>query len=57
MKFADLLKKYELSQSEFSRKYEIPLRTVQHWANGDRLPPEWLLPVLEKAILYDQEEE
>lgn len=35
-------------QTKFARLHEIPLRTVQNWASGDRKPPAWLVKLLDK---------
>jgi len=40
--FRDLLKAMDLTQTECCRRFEIPLRTVQHWANGDRECPSYV---------------
>ena len=40
--FRDLLKAMDLTQTECCRRFEIPLRTVQHWANGDRECPPYV---------------
>ena len=40
--FRDLLKAIGLTQTECSRRFEIPLRTVQHWAGGDRECPSYV---------------
>lgn len=40
-------------QTGFSRKYGIPLRTVQHWKNGDREPPVWV----EKMVSWVEDTE
>lgn len=32
--FRDLLKAMDLTQSECSRRFEIPLRTIQNWASN-----------------------
>ena len=41
------------SRTEFSRRYKIPLRTLEHWDACDRQPPEWLPGILEKAVRFD----
>lgn len=43
----DLLKKYKLTQTEFSRRFDIPLRTVQNWVAGARVPPDYVLKLVE----------
>lgn len=37
--FSDFLAALGLTQTKLSRSYSIPLRTVQHWAAGDRECP------------------
>ena len=37
--FSDFLTWLGLTQSRCSRRFCIPLRTVQHWSNGDRAAP------------------
>ena len=39
-----------LNQSEFSRKYNIPLRTIQDWEAERRTPPEYVLELLERVV-------
>lgn len=45
--FKDLLAEHNISQSQFSREFEIPLRTVQNWVSGERKPPDYLLKLIE----------
>jgi len=42
-----------LNQSEFSRKYNIPLRTIQDWEAERRTPPEYVLELLERVVNED----
>ena len=46
-----------LSQSEFSRKTGIPLRTVQHWVEGTRSPASWVINLLRFWVDKQQEQE
>lgn len=48
--FRDLLLAMELSQTACSRRFEIPLRTVQHWATGDRECPVYLRLMMAELI-------
>ena len=34
------------TQKEFCKYYGIPLRTLQHWENGDRKPPKYLINII-----------
>jgi transcriptional regulator with XRE-family HTH domain len=50
MRFAELIQKLReqagLSQSELARKAGVPVRSVQNWEQGHRLPrPQALLPL------------
>lgn len=40
--FRDLLKAMGMTQTQCSRRFEIPLRTIQHWAAGDRECPTYV---------------
>lgn len=54
--FRDLLKAIDLNQSECSRRFEIPLRTIAHWAAGDReCPPYVRLMMAELTGIRDTE--
>lgn len=39
-----------LSRVEFSRRYNIPLRTLENWDAGKSEPPAYVLDLLEKVI-------
>lgn len=45
-----------ISRAEFSRKYGIPIRTLENWDAGTRQPPEWLLKLLERVAREDAKE-
>ncbi len=50
MRFAELIQKLReqagLSQSELARKAGVPVRSIQNWEQGHRLPrPQALLPL------------
>lgn len=53
MKIKKIIEMSGLNQSEFSRKYDIPLRTIQDWNAEKRTPPEYVLSLLEKAVNED----
>lgn len=44
-----------LSQTEFSRKYHIPLSTIQHWEQEVRKCPTYVIELLEFRIRYEKE--
>lgn len=46
-----------VSRAEFSRRYEIPIRTLEDWDAGRRQPPEWILKLLERVVREDKASE
>lgn len=38
-----------ITRNEFSRLYHIPVRTLEDWESGKRLPPAYLVELLEYA--------
>lgn len=42
-----------ISRAEFSRRYNIPLRTLENWESGDREPPKYVLELLERVVKED----
>lgn len=41
------------TQKQFSDAYSVPMRTIQHWENGDRECPAYVLQLLERCVLED----
>ena len=42
-----------LSQAKFAEKYEIPRRTIEDWERDLRIPPEYVVKLLEFKIKHD----
>lgn len=42
-----------LSQSKFAKKFHIPIGTLQHWEQGVRKPPEYVIYMIEVLINND----
>lgn len=42
-----------LSQAAFSKKYEIPKRTIEDWETGKRTAPAYVLKMLERIVCED----
>ena len=40
-----------LSQQAFSDKYKIPKRTIENWEAGSRVPPAYVVNLLERAVV------
>lgn len=53
MTIKDICIKYGITQTDLSRRYGIPLRSVQHWYAGTRQPPEYLLIMLDTLLSHD----
>ena len=43
----------DMTQQEFSRAYGVPVRTLQSWETGYRVPPEYVLDLLEFRIKHE----
>ena len=41
------------TQSKFADVYEIPVRTIKSWEMGDRIPPTYVLNLLEFKVRHD----
>jgi putative transcriptional regulator len=50
----DLRKKTGLSQSKFSAKFEIPVRTLQQWEQGISAPPDYLVRMMAYIMLLEE---
>lgn len=46
-----------ISRIDFSKKYHIPLRTLESWEWGERNTSLWVLELLNRVILDDIEKE
>ena len=42
-----------ISRAEFSRRYHIPVRTLEDWDAGLKKPPVYVMELLERAVLDD----
>ena len=56
-KIKDLRKKTGLSQSKFSAKFGIPVRTLQQWEQGISAPPEYLIRMMAYIMLLEESKE
>lgn len=57
MTIKEICEKHGIGQSELARRLNIPLRTVQNWAGGQRKPPEYLPAMIDKILTYESEGE
>lgn len=42
-----------LSQSDFAARYNIPFRTIQNWETEQRIPPRYIIDLLESRVAAD----
>lgn len=42
-----------VSRAEFSRRYGIPVTTLERWDAGQNSPPEYVLRLLERVVRED----
>ncbi len=45
-----------LSRAAFCRKYNIPIRTMEDWEAGRRIPPQYILEWLKRLVDIDSKE-
>lgn len=54
MRIRELRNQVGLSQAKFGALFGIPLRTIQGWENEERIPPEYVINMIEE-LLYRRE--
>lgn len=52
-KIRELRTKTGMNRREFSEFYGIPLRTMEEWESGRRVPAEYVVRLLAYAVEYD----
>jgi transcriptional regulator with XRE-family HTH domain len=50
MTIAEMRERLKVSRAEFSRRYNIPIRTLESWESEVRTPPEYVLQLLEESV-------
>lgn len=53
MTIRELRSRTGYTQSDFSKRYNIPVRTIQNWEAGVRNPPDYLMDFLSRRIMED----
>lgn len=51
----DIIADSGMSKSAFAATYGIPYNTIQKWTDGNRVPPEYVINLLERAATADNE--
>lgn len=49
----EIRKETGLTQADFAKKHEIPLRTLQSWECGEREPAPYIVKMLERLTALD----
>ena len=53
--FSELIRNYAgMSRAEFSRKYHIPVRTLEEWDADRRNPSDWVMDLLARVVIDDK---
>ena len=60
MKVKEIRKKLNMTQAEFSKYFNIPMRTLQGWEYEERKAPEYVIKLIEenlrlKGLLTDED--
>lgn len=50
MDIKEIRETYRMSQVQFSREFNIPVRTIQSWEYGERKCPEYLLQLIQYKL-------
>lgn len=53
----ELREHLNVSRAEFSRRYNIPVRTLENWESGRSQCPDYVAQLLERAVKEDVEKE
>lgn len=48
----ELRKSIDLSQSQFAREFDIPLRTLQRWEQGQNKTPEYIIALIKRLLFF-----
>lgn len=52
MTIKEMRESLDMTQEMFSRRYNIPRRTIQNWETGKRNPPPYVIEMLQNAIRH-----
>lgn len=46
----EICEKYDLTQTALAKRFGIPLRTVQDWHAGRRVPPDYVVNMMQELL-------
>ena len=55
MTIKEICEQYGLSQTALAKRFDIPLRTVQNWAGGQRSAPDYVVKMMVELLEHDRE--
>lgn len=56
MTVKEICERYKLSQTALSKRFNIPLRTVQNWVGGQRSAPEYVIKMMIEILEKEKAE-
>lgn len=57
MTIAEICKKHGVGQTELARRFNVPLRTIQDWYAGRRVPPAYVVTMMDELLAMDAKKE
>lgn len=52
----DICTEYGLKQTQLARRFGIPLRSIQNWYNDERVPPDYLVRMIDEILKREKED-
>ena len=56
MTIKEICEEYHFNQTELSKRFEIPLRTVQDWHAGRRTPPDYVISMMIEILEFKKKD-
>lgn len=53
----ELCEQYNIGQTALARRFGIPLRTVQNWHEGKRVPPDYVVRMMDELLQIQNEKD
>lgn len=55
MQIKEIRQNLNLTQKEFASKFHIPIKTLQGWEQNLRIPPEYIIFMINKIVQLEKE--
>lgn len=56
MQIQELRNKTKLSQTQFAKRFNIPVATLRDWEQGRRKPPNYVIEMINKILSLENQE-